>query len=168
MPLFEQVMEENMEYSDDARYYAAHIQYVKGNDDKALALFESLKQNRTYRKQIPLYILQISYRNGDLDEVVRLGGEEALETADYRRKPEIARMLADAWYARENYEKALTYYEIFENRNRRKLSREDHFQIGVSRMKTGQLQTAIRSLSNWAHPKIHSNNMPPTTLLPVM
>lgn len=152
MPLFELVMEENMEYSDDARYYAAHIHYVRGNDDKALALFESLKKNRTYRKQIPLYILQISYRNGDLDEVVRLG-EEALETADYRRKPEIARMLADAWYARENYEKALTYYEIFENRNRRKLSREDHFQIGVSRMKTGQLQTAIRSFEQLGAPE---------------
>lgn len=152
MPLFEQIMEENLEYSDDARYYAAHIHYVKGNDDKALALFESLKKNRTYRKQIPLYILQISYRNGDLDEVVRLG-EEALETADYRRKPEIARMLADAWYARENYEKALTYYEIFENRNRRKLSREDHFQIGVSRMKTGQLQTAIRSFEQLGAPE---------------
>lgn len=152
MPLFEQVIAENLDYSDDARYYAAHIHYVKGNDDKALALFDDLKNNRTYRKQIPLYILQISYRNGDLEEVIRMG-EEALETADYRRKPEIARMLADAWYAREDYEKALTYYEIFENRNRRKLSREDHYQIGVSRMKTEQLQAAIRSFEQLGAPE---------------
>jgi len=152
MPLFEQVMDENLAYSDDARYYAAHIYYVKGNDDKALALFNALKNNRAYRKQIPLYILQISYRNGNIDEVMRQG-EEALETADYRRKPEIARMLADAWYARENYEKALSYYEIYETRNRRKLSREDHFQIGVSRMKTGQLPAAIRSFEQLGAPE---------------
>jgi TolA-binding protein len=152
MTLFEKTISDKGTYSDDARYYAAHIYYVKGNDDQAMKLFAELENNRSYRKQIPLYMLQINYRNGQLDEVIRMG-EDALKTADYRRKPEIARMLADAWYARENYDKALSYYQVFERQNRRNLSREDHYQIGVSRMKTGDIVAAIRSFEQLGTPE---------------
>ncbi len=142
--LFEKVMAENGSYSNDATYYKAHILYLQKDDEQALKLFKSIADDRAYRKQIPLYVLQIRYRNGELNEVLKLG-EEAYQEADSRRKPEIAKMLADAWYANGDYAKALEYYEVFEQRNRRKLSREDHYQIGISKMNAGQMQAAIRN-----------------------
>jgi TolA-binding protein len=149
--LFEKVYDENGRYSNDAAYYKAHIHYLRNEDEQALKLFNSIANDRTYRKQIPLYVLQIRYRNGELDEVLKLG-EEAYKEADYRRKPEIAKMLADAWYAEGDYEKALQYYEVYERQNRRKLGREDHYQIGVSKMNAGQMQAAIRNFEQVGPP----------------
>lgn len=149
--LFDKVYDQGGQYANDAAYYKAHIHYLRNEDDKALKLFESITDDRTYRKQLPLYILQIRYRNGELDEVLKLG-ETAYKEADYRRKPEIAKMLADAWYANGDYEKALQYYEVYERQNRRKLGREDHYQIGISKMNAGQMQAAIRNFEQVGPP----------------
>ncbi|HPE43576.1 MAG TPA: hypothetical protein PKV88_05805, partial [Bacteroidales bacterium] len=149
--LFDKVYDQGGQYANDAAYYKAHIHYLRNEDDQALILFESIADDRTYRKQIPLYILQIRYRNGELDEVLKLG-ETAYKEADYRRKPEIAKMLADAWYANGDYEKALQYYEVYERQNRRKLGREDHYQIGISKMNAGQMQAAIRNFEQVGPP----------------
>ncbi len=149
--LFNKVYEDKGQYSNDAAYYKAHIHYLRKEDEQALTLFNSIASDRTYRKQIPLYILQIRYRNGELDEVLKLG-EQAYKEADYRRKPEIAKMMADAWYAQGDYAKALQYYEVYERQNRRKLGREDHYQIGVSKMNAGQMQAAIRNFEQVGPP----------------
>jgi len=142
--LFGKVMEQDGKYQQQAMYYYAHNQYVKGNDDEALKYFVRLRDNRTFSKQIPLYEMQINYRKGNNEEVIRQG-EEAYRVADNRRKPEIARMLADAWYQKGDYAKAIEYYEVFERQNRRKLTREDNYQIGTSKLQTGNPSAAIRN-----------------------
>lgn len=142
--LFKQVMEQEGPYQEQATYYYAHHQYIKGNDDEALKYFARISRNRAFSKQIPLYEMQINYRKGDNAAVIQQG-EEAFEVADNRRKPEIAHMLADAWYQQGDYAKAMEYYTIYERQNRRKMSRTDHYQIGISKLKTGDAAAAIRN-----------------------
>lgn len=142
--LFKKVMEQDGPYKEQATYYYAHNQYLKANDDEALKYFGRLRKSRTFSKQIPLYEMQINYRKGNNEAVIQQG-EEAFEVADNRRKPEIAQMLADAWYQKGDYAKAMEYYAVYERQNRRKMSRSDHYQIGISKLKSGDASSAIRN-----------------------
>lgn len=144
LSLFQKVMKQEGEYQKHAKYYYAHTQYILGNDDVALEIFRQLRNDRTYSKMAQLYEMQINYRKGNYDEVIKLG-EEVLKNADNRRKAEIAKMLAEAWFIREDYAKSLEYYQVCLNQGRRKLSRNDYFQMGLCQMKMEKYQDAIKN-----------------------
>lgn len=140
---FRTAMGQNGVYRNDAKYYYAHTQYVLGRNKLALDAFNELRNDRVYGKQVALYELQIHFREKNFDEVIRLG-ESAYEKADAKRKSEVAKMIAEAWFARGDYDKALEYYTIFQ-RSKKKLSRNDNYQIGYCRMKNGNYKEAIRN-----------------------
>jgi tetratricopeptide (TPR) repeat protein len=141
---FSKTKSEKSPFRDASIYYYAHIQYLEGNFDDALAHFKQIENSRAFNKQIPIYIMQISYQKGDYEQIVEIG-ENVYNWSDNRRKPEIARILADAYYQLGHYDKALDFYLTFERMSRRQVSREDHYQIGVSRFKTEKYADAISS-----------------------
>lgn len=129
-------------YQSAAIYYYAHIQYVNGNNQEALESFRRIKNEVQYRRTVPIYELHIQHRTGNF-AAVTAQGEEVLQLSDNRRRPEITRMIADAWYKQGDFIKSLSYYAVFENQNRRQLSREDQYQIGIARYKTQNFRDAI-------------------------
>lgn len=141
---FSKTKSEKSPFRDASIYYYAHIQYLEGNFDEALTHFKEIENSRAFNKQIPIYIMQISYQKGDYEQIVEIG-ENVYNWSDNRRKPEIARVLADAYYQLGQYDKALDFYLTFERMSRRQISREDYYQIGVSRFKTEKYDDAISS-----------------------
>ncbi|MDR0970007.1 MAG: tetratricopeptide repeat protein [Lentimicrobiaceae bacterium] len=141
--LFRTAMEQNGVYKNDATYYYAHTQYVLGRNKLALDAFNDLRNDRVYGKQVAVYELQIHFREKNFDEVIRLG-ESAYDKADAKRKGEIAKMIAETWFVRGDYDKALEQYTVFQ-RSTKKLSRNDNYQIGFCRMKSGNYKEAIRN-----------------------
>lgn len=123
-------------------YYYAHIQYLNEEYEDALQHFKMIENTRPYNRSIPIYIMQISYHKGDYEQITQIG-ESVYGAADNRRKPELARILADALYKQNRYEEALQYYLIFQRSARVQLSREDNYQIGISQFKTENFQDAI-------------------------
>lgn len=153
LPLFKGLLLNEGIYQDASKYYYAHIQYTRTNDDEALRYFEQLRHKQPYAKIIPSYILQINYRNGNIDAVIN-DGEAALKTADRKRKAETAFIIADSWYQKKNYPKALEYYRLFmTNLNGREVPREAFFQMGVSKIKTNDYKGAISDLQRVASDK---------------
>lgn len=140
-------------YQQDAQYYYAYIQYLKGNDQEALYYLEPLCSHPVYGKAAQACVMQINYRNGDWQAVLR-DGPEAVRNADNKRKGELALLVADAYFQQKDYNKALEYYDIF-NRNSsgRAMTREIYYQMGTSKMKTGNLQGAIADLQKAASDK---------------
>lgn len=139
---FAKIKDTKSPYQSAANYYYAHIQYVNGNNEQALTHFQRIRNEVQYRKTVPIYELHIQHRTGNFAAVTQ-HGEEVLQLSDNRRRPEITRMIADAWYKQGDYIKALSYYAVFENQNRRQLSRQDQYQIGIARFKTGNFREAI-------------------------
>lgn len=149
-PLFHGVMLNGGPYQDAARYYYAHIQYVKGKDDEALTNFERLANNPAYAKIVPSYIMQINNRKGDYRKVLE-DGPEAVRQAENKRKSEMALIVADAYFQQQDYDKALEFYDIYARHLSGKgVSREANYQIGVSKMMTGDYKGAISSLQRVA------------------
>ena len=149
LPLFHGLMMNEGKYKDSAKYYYAHIQYVKERYNEALTGFRQLRNNPDYAKVVPAYIMQINYMNGDYQSVIE-EGPQALQKADKKRKGEMAQIVADAYFQQKNYDKTLEYYDIYKKNLTRGISREACYQMGVSKMMKGDYKDAISDLQKVA------------------
>lgn len=129
-------------FAQAANYYRAHIEYLDGNYDEALPVFESLRKDRTYKRAVPFYIIQIYYKQGDFDKILELG-PKLLKEANSSRKAEIARLIGDAYYRQGNFEEASNYLELYERSNRKELTRNDYYQLGFTYFKEEKYKRAI-------------------------
>ena len=140
-------------FQQDAQYYYAYIQYQKGNDQEALRYFQKLRNHPVYAKAVLACIMQINHRNGDWEAVLS-DGPNAVRNADNTRKGEMALLVADAYFQQKEYAKAIEYYNLFSrNSNGRSMTREVCYQMGVSKMKTGNVKGAIADLQKAASDK---------------
>lgn len=139
---FAKVKEEKSVWQNPAIYYYAHIQYLKGNYDDALKHFRLIEKERAFNKQIPVYVLQIHYHKGAYDKVIETG-ESVMNTADKKHRADIARMMAESYYRNKDFAKAHEYYTIYEQAGRKQLSRDDHYQMGFAKYKTGRVKESI-------------------------
>jgi TolA-binding protein len=150
LPYFQGLALNEGKYQADASYYYAHIQYQKGNDQEALRHFGQLRNHPVYGKTAAAYIMQINYRHGNYEAVLR-DGPDAVRNADKRQQGELALMVADAYFQQKDYDKALVYYTFYNKSNFvRNMPREVCYQMGVSRMKTGDVKGAIDDLQKAA------------------
>ncbi|NOU47878.1 MAG: tetratricopeptide repeat protein, partial [Bacteroidales bacterium] len=123
-------------------YYMSHIQYLNEDYTEAAAGFTSIRNDNQFAKIIPVYEMQINYKSGDYHQIIQ-DGESVMKTIETRRKPEIARMIADAYYREKDYENALNYYTLSEKAGDRFMGREDQYQSAICRYKTGSFGEAI-------------------------
>jgi TolA-binding protein len=145
IPMLEKALESLNSYNTAAKYQLAHIHYSLSNNEKALALFEQIRNEQAYRRIVPIYLLQLHYRLKNYDQVLELA-ETAMANADNRQQPEVARILSNIWFSRNDCPKALSYMSIVEKNLRRPLAREDHYLSGRCKLSLGQSKEAINHL----------------------
>ena len=134
-------------YQDDARYYYAHIQYVNKNYDEAKYNFKKIENSPKYKDVIPLYTKQIEYIEGNYSQVTK-DGDAVLENAKGQRKVELALIIAESWYQQQDYQKALSYYDIARKGTSKAFPREVEFRIGYCKMKQGDFEGAVTNFQN--------------------
>jgi tetratricopeptide (TPR) repeat protein len=127
---FSQIMNVDSKYKTSAQYYFAHINYQKGNLNTALEAFEKLKDSESFGPVVPYYIIQIYYEQ-------TISGR-----TDLRNSAEISRYVAESYYRKGDYEKALKLFTDFEKTYPR-LSREDYYQLGVCNYMMKKYEQAI-------------------------
>ena len=153
LPLLQGIALNEGKYQQDAQYYYAHLQYLRGNYQEAAQHFSAVKNHPVYGKAAQASLMQINYKQGDYEAVLR-DGPEAVRNADAKRKGETALLVADAYFHQKDYSKALEYYEIFShNSNGRAMTREVYYQMGTCKMKTGNVRAAIADLQKAASDK---------------
>jgi len=140
---FNQLRGTQTEYTIPATYYYAHLSYLAGDYDKALADFEKIKNERAYRTIIPLYIVHIHYKQGQYQEVVNKG-TPMFTSERNKQNLEVARMLGDSHYRLGNSKDALKYLEFYHDNNRRQPTREESYQLGYLYYLNDRWADAIR------------------------
>jgi len=133
-------------YYAPANYYYSHINYEEGNYETALMGFEALKADENFGPLVPIYIAQINYRQGRYEEVTTFA-EESLTEADYKKKPELSRMVGESYFKQEKYELAVPYLSAFHSSGAQK-KRDDHYVYAFALYRTGQYQKSIRHFSS--------------------
>ena len=148
-PIFERLVKSEHAYTNDARYYYAHILYINGQENEALEYFNMLKESNSYSDIANIYILQINFNKNNYANVIE-SGDNVLQKAHKNRKSDIALMIAESWQQEGNYSKSLEYYNIAMQNSRRKLPREIEFNIGFCKMKNEDYQGAIEHFTKAA------------------
>lgn len=148
-PIFERLAKSEHAYTNDARYYYAHILYINGQEDEALEYFNMLKESSSYSDIANIYILQINFNKNNYANVIE-NGDDVLQKAHKNRKSDIALMIAESWQQEGDYSKSLEYYNVAMQNSRRKLPREIEFNIGFCKMKNEDYQGAIEHFTKAA------------------
>jgi TolA-binding protein len=139
---FQRVSNQKSVYYGQAKYFLAHIDYTQGNYKEALKGFEEIENDRRYEKIIPLYKIQIYNYLGD-DEKIMAIGPSLVESAGNNNKAEVARITGNAFFNAGDYENASLYLHIFEQANRKSMTRDDHYLLGFVDYKAGKYEDAI-------------------------
>ena len=146
--LFYEVKQDKNLYREAAIYYYAHIQYEEGNYSTALDNFLMLENSPQYEAVVPYYLVQLYHLNKEYDKVIKLGSNLIMGTVN-NRTAEISRIVGDAYYARQEYEKSIAFLERYQEETP-SISRPDIYHLGVAYYNTKQYDKAIEAFSQMA------------------
>jgi len=141
---FQKVMKTKSSYAKPASYYYAHIQYQKGNYDKALEGFKAIANDRKFKKYVPLYLIKIHYQLEDYESVIR-EGTTYLPKAGKQEKGDIARLMANSYYNLEDFKKAYDFFNIYESNSRDNDDPEEQYRIGYCKFIANDYKGAINN-----------------------
>lgn len=137
---FRQITGVESKYKTAAQYYYAHTAYEKNNSKEALEYFFKLKDSETFSPLVPLYISQIYFEQQKYDELLDYA-IPVIEKEKTQNKNEIRRVIAETYYKKGQYQKALNFFEDYA-KNTPVLNREDNYQIGYAYYKLQQFEKA--------------------------
>jgi tetratricopeptide (TPR) repeat protein len=113
------------EYTVPATYYYAHIEYLRRNYLSAITAFNDIKSDPRFSSLIAYYVLQIHAYQQEYDKVIA-NGVPLLKTVDEARYPEIAYLVANAYFRTQQYEESLLYYNLYRGKAKR-ITRDDYY-----------------------------------------
>ncbi|MDR0692149.1 MAG: tetratricopeptide repeat protein [Prevotellaceae bacterium] len=113
------------EYTAPATYYYAHIEYLRKNYLSAITAFNEIKSDSRFSSLIAFYVLQIHAYQQEYDKIIT-NGISLIKTVDDARYPEIAYLIANAYFKTQQYEESLHYLNLYRNKTK-KMTRDDHY-----------------------------------------
>ena len=137
-------------YAASSLYYYAHIQYMNGQYDLALKNFKELEHDRKFAKIAPSYIARIYYYLGREDDLLEMA-PRLLDDKDAFRKNEVRQMVAEIYFNRGEYKKAVQQYQELDQAAKRQQTQDcspqdNNYQIGYSYYMLGNYNEAINYL----------------------
>ncbi|HBX50405.1 MAG: hypothetical protein A2275_18080 [Bacteroidetes bacterium RIFOXYA12_FULL_35_11] len=139
---FYEIKDSESEYADAATYYYSHINYTNQNYETALIGFTKLTKNEQFAAVVPYYVCQIYYLQEKYDKVIEFA-PTILDSATTKRKPEIARIIGEAYYRTRKYNEAIPYLQMYNEKND-VYKREDCYQLAYAYYKVGDLTKAAK------------------------
>lgn len=131
-------------YYVHALYYLSYIDYANGRNAEAREGFEAIRDHDSYRQLIPFYLIQIDYREGNYDGVIK-EGEKLLETATGAVRDNLLRIVAEVYYVRGDYAQALRHISEYPEKLR---GRQENYIRGYSLYRLGRYSDAIEPLKS--------------------
>ena len=117
-------------YQQPALFYYSYISYNSKFYENALEGFTTLRSDENFGQIVPYYIIQIYYLQDKFSEILEFG-PKLFETAQASKAPEIARILAQAYYKKDNFEKSAYYLQFFMDKSNLQDS-TSHYELAYS------------------------------------
>jgi tetratricopeptide (TPR) repeat protein len=127
---FYELKDSEQKYTVPATYYYAHIAYVQKNYETALENFLALKEDETFSPVVPYYISQIYFLQGKWNQLLEYA-PPMLEKVTEKRYAEVSRMIGEAYFQTEQFEKAIPYLEKYHELTGNP-SRKDNYQMAFA------------------------------------
>lgn len=137
---FYEVKDSPSQYGSPSLYYFSHIEYTKGSYQNALDGFLRLKDDPSFSRLVPSYIVQIYYLQGKYKEVTEFA-PQIMDSIEVTSAKTIEHMIGDSYYKMGQYEQAEPYLEKY---NRSSLTtRLEDYQLGFTYYKSKKYNKAI-------------------------
>lgn len=141
-----QVKDIDSKYKAPATYYYSHIAYLEKNYETARLGFESLRDDEYFSPIVPYYIIQIYYLQGKYDKILEIG-PGLLAKSSEKRKPDITRMIGEAYYNTNLFKESIPYLEQYIDKSSIQATRGDFYQLGYACYRNNQLDKAIKNFA---------------------
>ncbi|MEM9052021.1 MAG: tetratricopeptide repeat protein [Bacteroidota bacterium] len=142
---FYQLKDREGAYSGPTNYYYGHIAYTEGNYQTALESFQKAEADENFAKVVPYYVAQIYHFQEKYEELIAYA-TPLLEQDEVQRGEEIALLVGNAHYSREEYAEAVPFLEKY-MKSTYNPEPEDAYRMGYSYYRTGDYQKAIDFLT---------------------
>ena len=139
--LFEIISKESI-YKPSALYYYSHIAYIENNYETALKGFMALREDESFKHIVPYYITHIYYLQENYAELLKIA-PALYETSTPKRKPEIARLIGEAYYRSNDYSQAVPYLETYNHSAGVNPSDGDKYEMAFAYYKIEKYEKAI-------------------------
>ena len=144
---FNAVKNGNHRYSSDANYYAGFLALQNNQYSPALTDLEKAAQADKYKSLVPYLITAVYQKQGKPAELIAYA-EKVLPAKNLQHAAEIEQMLADAYFQKADFLKVIALLK-----DKKDLSADLQYRLGVSEFKTGQYKNAALSLEKIASGK---------------
>jgi tetratricopeptide (TPR) repeat protein len=134
----------NEKYKPVADFYYANIAFREGNYQTAFELLDKLKDNDEFASVVPYYVIQVYYMQQKFDEIIEMSSDY-YDRIKGDRKYILSRILANAYFNKEDYEMAKKYYSIYFG-YLNEVEKLDNYEYGYCLYKLGEYEEAIAVL----------------------
>lgn len=149
---FYEIVDTDNPYTNTARYYYAHISYENKKYETAVTNFKKIENDPLFAPIVPYYFTQIFYLQGKYESLLAYA-PALLDSTTTDRADEISRLIGDAYYKTNQFNKALPYLEKYIIGNPR-ARYEDKYQMGYAYFKANDCERAI----DWLQQSIGDND----------
>lgn len=149
--LFKQAREKSGPYKSRSIYYLAYMAYQDGQYEAALEDFLLVKDEDDYKKEVPNYLTQIYFKQGEYEKVLTVAPE--CKNLKDTMQAHTLRCVAISKYNLNQYEDAANDFDRLLSANNITLDRNDHFAAGFTYYRTQQYEKAADELSKAVNDK---------------
>ncbi len=135
---------EKNRYQFASTYYAAYIEFKNGLYDEALTDLNIAESNEEFKPLVPQLKTNVLYRKGDYDALIKYAKPFAETSDKVLGQYEITLLLAEAYYQKEEYNEAYTYFQKADKIQSGSFSREISFRYGFSSYKSKMWDNATK------------------------
>lgn len=147
--MFNELKRDENKYQYPASYYAGYLNFEKGEYDRAFYDFTRAENNSAYAPVIPSMLVKVYYKQKRYDELITYG-KSALAKRDVKEKPEINLYLGEAYFEKDDFAQAASYYDAYLSGKKGNVDRDLLFRIGYVQMFSDKHDEAIESFKNVA------------------
>jgi len=148
--LFDRNKKENSQYRYASSYYAGYLAYRAGDYAAARQDLAVAAENDAYRGVVPAVMTQIYYKEGNYDGLIAYATQALQQTPPPQSADEIQLLTGDAYYQKQDYKQAGTYFDKYAAAHKGKIEPSLQYKIGFANYKQGDYANAITNLRNVA------------------
>jgi len=142
---FYQLKDKEGTYAGPTSYYYGHIAYTEGNYQTALESFNKAEADENFAKVVPYYVAQIYHFQEKYDELIAYA-TPLLQQDEVQRGEEIALLVGNAHYSKEQYAEAVPFLEMYMKATYNPQP-DEAYRMGYSYYRVGNYQKAIDFLT---------------------
>ena len=149
--MFRKAREEEGAYKDRSIYYLAYMAYQAEQYDAALEDFLLLKDNPEFKDEVPYFLTQIYFKDGQYEKVMEVAPE--VNTPKDQNQSQVVRCVALSQYNLNQYEEAAENFAKLQDNKQITLDRNDYFAMGFTDYRVQRYNEAIDDFSRAANDK---------------